>query len=476
MDLEIGLLIQLTLLAMLLAVLAFFKAVELYRRLQATERPQEQSQPLAVDLSTIDVTPLPGAGNALANPPTDLAVTLAYLRARYGQRRYTLPLGWQVVGGRPVCVVAHLVDDVFHVLVTAKSRAGKDSGVVSWLLALALLNPPSRLQVAIVDGKGGLDWIGWRGKAYTWLLAINREEIVPAMVALTQERERRGQILRQAGVSSWENYRGTDLPLLVIYVSELLLLQDAASPKELERWLNSELSASGALGLRYIVATQTASNFATRWRSQIDLFYAGYQPSASQDTPNTGLTVDEIVKVGGVPPSQLPELPRGRGVFTAVQGRLVETVRVGYIDDAQRARWLAQLPDASKKADEVSRVSWAATATASASVAVTLPGTSAQPARHDARAEQPGHAVTTGVSAHQDAGNAMGSAERRSGNGGSIASEGNAAGNGQDLTDEEIIDLLLANTPTRQIAARMRGRMQRRLRRIDGVRAAMRSS
>lgn len=476
MALETGLLIQLSLLTMLLAVAVYFKAIEVYRRAQATEQPQERPKPLAVDLSTIDVTPLVGAGSALANPPSDLAVTLTYLRARYGQRRYTLPLGWQVVDGRPVCVVAHLVDDVFHVLVTAKSRVGKDNAVVSWLLALALLNPPSRLQVALVDGKGGLDWLGWKDKVNTWLIAVDREDIGPAMVALTQERERRGQILREAGVSSWEGYRGDDLPLLVVCVSELLLLQDATSPKELERWLNAELSAAGAFGIRYIIATQTASNFATRWRSQIDLFFAGYQPSASQDAPNTGLTADEITRAGGVPPSQLPELPRGRGVFTAVQGRLVETVRVGYIDDAQRARWLAQLPDASEKSDAVSRVSRPAPARSSASVAVTLPGETARSPRLDACDEEPGYAVTAGISTRHDAGNAMGSAATVSGNEAIRASEGNATGSSQDLTDEEIIAFLVAKTPTRQIAARMRGRMQRRLWRIDAVRSAMRSS
>ncbi len=342
-----GLTIQLTLLMILLGIVLYFKAVELSRRLTATQQPLGGPQATEAPIDTRrDPTPLAGAGAALAHPPADLGVTLAYLRAHYAHRRYTIPLGWQGVDGRSICVVAHLIDDVYHIQLTAKSRFGKDNAALTWLLTLALQHPAQQLQVAILDGKGGLDWIGWKGKAHTWRLAITREEIAPAMEALTKERERRAVILREAGVSSWEGYQGHDLPLLVIYVSELLLLQDATSPKELERWLNSELSSSGAFGMRYLVATQTASNFSTRWRGQVDLFVAGFQPSASQDQPNLGISSAEARAAGGVPPSELPGIPHGRGVFTLVQGRQIETVRLGYLDDAQRRHWLAQLPSA----------------------------------------------------------------------------------------------------------------------------------
>ena len=165
------------------------------------------------------------------------------------------------------------------------------------------------------------------------------------MRALTAERERRGELLRAAGVSKWEGYRGGDLPLLVVYVSELSLLQDATSKAELEQWLNSELAAGRAFGIRYIIATQTASNFATRWRSQVSLFLAGVQPSDSQDEPNTGLRTAEIRKLGAVPPSDLPGPPDGAGVFCAVCGRQVTNVRAPYLSDAQRRRWLQLLPD-----------------------------------------------------------------------------------------------------------------------------------
>jgi hypothetical protein len=170
-------------------------------------------------------------------------------------------------------------------------------------------------------------------------------DIKPTMEALSRERERRGRILRQAEVSKWENYTGDDVPLLVCYISELSLLEDATSKAELTTWLNAELTAGAAFGMRYIVATQTASNFATRWRSQISLYLAGFQPSQTQDQPNTGLTTKELSAAGGIPPSALRPYPDGAGVFTAVHGREVETIRTGYLTDAARRKVLARLPD-----------------------------------------------------------------------------------------------------------------------------------
>lgn len=460
-----GLMLQLVLLSVLAAVVLVLKGLALWRQLQASEQPQERPQmadPLP-DMTQVDTTLLEGAGMALAHPPTDLGVTLSYISERYAHRRFTLPLGWQAGNGAAVCVVAHLVDDVYHVLVTAKSRAGKDNAVLTWLLTLALLNPPERLQVAIVDGKGGLDWAGWRGTLHTWLLAIDTESIAPAMAALTRERERRAVILRTAGVSSWEGYKGSDLPLLVISISELLLLQDATSPKELERWLNSELSASGAFGMRYIVATQTASNFSTRWRGQVDLFVAGFQPSASQDQPNTGLSSGEIKAAGGVPPSELPGLPLSRGVFTLVQGRQIETVRVGYLDDTQRRRWLAQLPAASLVPPATSLAAPRSTTAASAP-AQALPPVDPAPA-----ADVIG--TGGGFSAVSIDPNELAAAQAL----GRLLAKPLTPATPTEMTDDEIKVLLAAKTPVRHIAARLRGRMQKRLKRIAAIRALMTS-
>jgi hypothetical protein len=216
--------------------------------------------------------------------------------------------------------------------------------------------------------------------------------------------------------------------------------------------------------MRYLVATQTASNFSTRWRGQVDLFVAGFQPSASQDQPNLGISSAEARAAGGVPPSELPGIPHGRGVFTLVQGRQIETVRLGYLDDAQRRHWLAQLPSA------VSSVSPRNVRPAPTMAAVTgtaMHGPSAMMARHEA--------VTllgdTAVSPRIDADNNVDQMDNGNADGREPDDADSTAGNATGLSDDEIKSLLLSKTPVRQIAMRLRGRMQKRLERIAGVRA-----
>jgi S-DNA-T family DNA segregation ATPase FtsK/SpoIIIE len=302
-------------------------------------------QPSAAWSSDLDATPLPGAGGALKSPPSDLRAIVDYIRTRRGGAPYSIPLGWCVdAAGGADLITAQLVGDVNHILISGASDSGKDNAVMGMLLALARQHGPQAVQFAIIDGKG-LDWAGWSSKAHAWRLALEPEEIAPAMAAVTAERRRRGAILRAAGVAKWDEYQGGDLPLLVIFISELSLLEDCTKASELTAWLNSELSAGRAFGLRFIIGTQNASNFSTRWRGQIGLYLAGFQPSRSADEPNTGLTSAELAELGAIAPSQLPPAPGGAGVFTAVQGRDVATVRASLLTSQHRAWVLSSLPD-----------------------------------------------------------------------------------------------------------------------------------
>lgn len=310
----------------------------------STSSSLADSSPVLRDLDLRQI----GKTGAMANPPRDLRVTIRAVLTDSSTlaTRYRFPIGWNVVKGIASPSWGTFVGDTNHILLTAQSDGGKDNWAIGVLLSLALTHTPQQIQFFVIDGKG-LDFAPWANKAHVQRLALRTAEIAPTMAALTRERERRGEILRSAGASKWENYKGADLPLLVVFISELSLLQDAVGKTELEQWLNSELAAGRAFGMRYIVATQTAANFATRWRSQISLAVAGFQPSASQDDPNTGLRTAEIRALGGTPPSELPAPPAGAGVFTFVFGRMAITVRAPYLDDMQRAQLLSRLPDRS---------------------------------------------------------------------------------------------------------------------------------
>jgi hypothetical protein len=109
--------------------------------------------------------------------------------------------------------------------------------------------------------------------------------------------------------------------------------------------------------LRYIVATQTATNFSTRWRSQVGVYLAGFQPREDQDEPNTGMTGRAIREMRAVPPSALPPPPKGAGVFTLVFGRTATNVRSTHLGEDERANLLALLPKKSETAETNSSVS-----------------------------------------------------------------------------------------------------------------------
>lgn len=320
-----------------------FQAWRLSKHSGVTQSPQpvEAVQPV-VDLATVK-----GAASALASPPKDLRAIITELRRRSPGEKYQIPFGWVAAKGEAWLVHAGLVGGINHMLISGQSDAGKDNLALTILFTLAAEQSPRKVQFCIIDGKG-LDFVGWEKKQHTWKLALEPQNIAPTMKALSTERERRGRILRAAQVAKWDEYTGDDLPLLVVYVSELSLLEDAVGKTDLTNWLNSELAAGRAFGIRYIIATQTASNFATRWRSQISLYLAAFQPSQSQDEPNTGLTSKELREVGLVPPSELPSPPSGAGVFTLVKGRSGYTLRASYLSSEHRRWLLSQLPNLQK--------------------------------------------------------------------------------------------------------------------------------
>jgi hypothetical protein len=299
---------------------------------------------------------LPGAGRALAEPP-GVEASLEYMLRLSPNDRYLLPLGWQLTRlGRADLVHTALVGETNHVLISGASDCGKDNLAWWMLLSLALVHhDPRHLQLCIIDGKG-LDFQPWQAKAQTWALATDPEAIPATLRALTTERQRRRDILAAAGVNKWDHYHGGDLPLLVVFISELSLLEtalkrertrrerDRALDLDLDSWLNTELTAGRAFGIRYLIGMQTVSGMEMLWRSQIGVFLGGYQPDESQVKPNTSKTAKQITAAGAIPPNLLPPPPTGAGVFTVVSGEQCATVRAPYLTDSERQRWLAYLP------------------------------------------------------------------------------------------------------------------------------------
>lgn len=303
--------------------------------------------------TTATAKPLPGAAWALAEPPQSLQATLDQLARPDRNRPYSFPIGWIVNDKHQASLTtAALVDDVNHIAVTGQSDVGKDNLVLNILLSLALRHTPEQLQIAVMDGKG-LDFVAWENKAHTWGLANTPDEIGPMMIRLTNEMNQRRGILTAARVSKWTPEKPHGLPMLVCYISELSLLENAVGANDLAKWLNRMFTAGRAFGMRFIIAAQSLANFDTQFRSQIGLYMAGYQPTQAANTPNTGLSLKELTSRESVPPSALPSPPKGKGVFTAVQGADRQTVRCSFLSDEERNMWLDRLPNAPRPVETV---------------------------------------------------------------------------------------------------------------------------
>nr|WP_307726723.1 FtsK/SpoIIIE domain-containing protein [Candidatus Chloroploca mongolica] len=289
----------------------------------------------------------PTVGTAADQPPNDWAVLqqqLAWFDALHGADPLRIPLGWRVRahGGlwlETATFQPGQPNSIVNLLTTGQIGSGKDVLVRTILLTLLERNHPDDLQLVILDGKG-LDYPAYAALPHVVGLANQIAEIPPLLAWLDQERERRKQLIlgardRQgtAHAKSWhEAADPKPCPLLVVYISELTTLDRYVD--QFWNWLNDHLSQDRALGICYLVGTQTASNTQTRWRVQVQLFMAGYQPSLHDDRPNTNVT---SFPEGVVPPSGLPT---GGGYFTAVLGRKVGNVRASFIRNDQEQQIL----------------------------------------------------------------------------------------------------------------------------------------
>lgn len=287
--------------------------------------------------------PAPVYGVAADQPPTGLASLLRQLEwfdQRDGFDPLRVSIGWKVRpnGGLWLeCATFNRgrQNSVVNMLNSGQIGSGKDVLLRSMLLALLLRNSPDDLNLVIVDGKG-LDYVGYAGLPHLVALANDIPDIPLALEWLDGERERRKTLLREVGAKNWHEAVGPKpFPLLLVYISELTTLERFV--ERFWEWANDHLSLDRALGICYIIGTQTASNTPTRWRRQMQLFVAGYQPSTDDDRPNTNIGAGSWPE-GVVAPSSLP---LGGGYFTAVLGRAVFNVRSAYISDDEERQALA---------------------------------------------------------------------------------------------------------------------------------------
>lgn len=343
-------LIQIVVLLLLIAVAPCYEVWRMRRRLRAADAraaaAEAQLQRALGELSAVqrEVFQREAVGRHPLRTPPDFAAVLDEIDAGHPTDPYILPAGWVKVNGEPDLATLSLHGESLyfcgHGLVTGETGGGKDGWLFQATAALCSRATPAQLQLFYIDGKGP-DGALWRGKRHNWREPVTEAAAIPAAIeSLETERARRMRAIEAAGVTKWEELPAlTRPPLLWIVVSELKLLKKALGA-EFETWLESELVSARAAGMRYCVATQTATNMRMEWRSQIGFYVAGWQSSRDADKPNIQLSTDELRERGAIPPSELP----APGYFTVRVKRDVVTVRATYLDLAGRKAVLAKLP------------------------------------------------------------------------------------------------------------------------------------
>ena len=236
-----------------------------------------------------------------------------------------VPLGVDAEGSP---VVVDLVRDGPHALVAGTTGSGKSELLRSLVVGLAVLNPPERLSVLLVDYKGGSSLAGCAGLPHAVGLVTDLDPHLGERVlrSLRAELTRRERRLAEAGVRDVRDYRGSDLPRLVVVVDEFRVLAE-----ELPDFMSGlvRVAAVGrSLGLHLVLATQRPAGvvgadlranvnlrIALRVRDVADSLDVLECPDAArlpEDEPGrallrTGSTVPQSLRVAPVgPPRRRP--------------------------------------------------------------------------------------------------------------------------------------------------------------------------
>lgn len=289
-----------------------------------------------------------GCGRALLAPP-NLDTAIAMMRREAPDAKAGVPFGWYRYDETADLAFTDLVSETYHIGLGGISRHGKTRLVFQFLFALAAQRSPEELQWCLFDLKR-LDFPDFAGKAHTWRLVLKPEQISPTIQALTEELDRRGDLLNAARVTDWADYQGADMPLLLVYISELSTLK-LAMGNTLDSWMNDLLSRGAGYGVRVIVDTQNFSNYSTHWRGNIAQWICGPLKDDNQNEANTGLQTKSLLAAGAIPPSRIST--EWKGVFTSVNGSQAITVRTSPLSNEERLQRIDALPVAGSSVEMV---------------------------------------------------------------------------------------------------------------------------
>lgn len=214
-----------------------------------------------------------------------------------------------------------------HAVIGGMTGSGKSELLVSWLLAIAALNPPTAVCFLLVDFKGGASFAPVAALPHVVGLVTDLDERSAhrALQSLSAEIRHRERAVAAAGVRSIGE-PGLELPRLIIVVDEFAAL--VGGFHELHE-LFADLAARGrSLGIHLILCTQRPAGVVR------DSVLANVPLRLSLRVNNRA---DSTAVVGTDAAAQLPAAPPGRAIL-AIDGAdpLPVQVALATPDDARQ--------------------------------------------------------------------------------------------------------------------------------------------
>ncbi|MBM7842185.1 FtsK/SpoIIIE domain-containing protein [Herpetosiphon giganteus] len=220
---------------------------------------------------------------------------------------YPFPLGWYI----------DEVDDdrlSFHLacanLLTTHSigifgpkRYGKTTVVNTGILSLILNRSSKEIQFIIIDLKN-LDFMQLKNSSYTYYYASTITDFEKSIGLIYQEILNRIKLFEQLNIISWKDYPEDDLPLIVIYLTDIPLLSLCIGEDTLNEWIKMLITFAPNFGFRVIIDSIYSNQIYHQWYTLLDTHILGPIPKeihpiiyryTTKDIPNTSIIHTKMV-------------------------------------------------------------------------------------------------------------------------------------------------------------------------------------
>jgi hypothetical protein len=259
---------------------------------------------------------------------------------------YFFPYGWVVEhqdDQETVAIVYTNLRSPGGRVIIGPHQYGKTSLVLGGFMALTSLHTPQKLQFAIFDPKD-VDFRFMEHSAYSFLSVRTPDMFRSAAQRLGEELQRRTDLLVEHQLATWEQYVGDDrLPLIVVYLTELLTFIRAVGKTEVDEFIAELMSCAATLGIRVLIETHSLAYLAPSWRPLVMEYVLGPTLARLEHAYfSTHTTYAEVLKHGAVPASQLSPTETGRFTLVSSTNRGC-TLRTVTVAAEYRDQWFAHL-------------------------------------------------------------------------------------------------------------------------------------